>query len=289
MTMRVGFVGLGAMGAPMASRMARAGFEVLAYNRTRREVAVDPARVVARLDDAVADADVVCLMVSDAEAVESVLFDQGAAQRMRRGAVLVNFSTIGVSETERFALRMADLGVEWVDAPVSGSVQPAREGKLVVLAGGSEAAVRRVRPLLDAVARSVHHLGPVGSGAAMKLLVNGYLALVVAGASECLAMADKLGLGRERLLAVLSETSTWSPVLGGKREMWERDEFPASFALKHMAKDLNLLRTLAHERTAALPLAAAAHTLYLASCAHGLADADMAAVFRQLAETVGSR
>jgi 3-hydroxyisobutyrate dehydrogenase-like beta-hydroxyacid dehydrogenase len=283
--MRVGWIGLGAMGAPMAARVAQAGFDVRAYNRTPKPVDLGPGKVVSRLADAVDGADVICLMVSDATAVRSVLEDGGVAERLARGTVIVNFSTIGVAETQAFAMSMADHGVEWIDAPV----QPAREGKLVVMAGGSEAAFRRVEPVLRAVAKSVHHLGPVGSGSAMKLLVNAYLATVITGVSECLAVADKIGLGRGRLLEVLSETSTWSPVLAAKRPLWENDEFPASFALKHMAKDLRLVQDLSGAWMATMPLASAAYQQMLAACAHGLAEDDMAAVFRQLAQTVGSR
>lgn len=289
MGLQIGWIGLGAMGAPMAARVAQAGFEVRAYNRTPKPVDLGPGRVVDRLADAFDGADVLCLMVSDAAAVRSVLEEGGAAERLARGAVIVNFSTIGVAETQAFAMSMAGHGVEWIDAPVSGSVQPAREGKLVVMAGGSEAAFRRVEPVLGAVAKAVHHLGPVGSGSAMKLLVNAYLATVITGVSECLAVADKIGLGRGRLLEVLSETSTWSPVLAAKRPLWENDDFPASFALKHMAKDLGLVQDLSGAWMASMPLASAAYQQILAACAHGLAEADMAAVFRQLAETVGSR
>ncbi|GMA52299.1 3-hydroxy acid dehydrogenase [Alicyclobacillus contaminans] len=228
-------------------------------------------------------------MLSDGAAVEHVVFgESGAIHALSQGALIVNMSTVGVDETKQFALRAAEHQVEWMDAPVSGSVGPAEAGTLVVLAGGSESAFHRVKPLLATMAKSVHHLGPVGSGAAMKLLVNGMLAATVAAASECMALAEKSGLGRERFLDVLSETGMWSPILAGKRPLWLDDEYHPSFALKHMTKDLALLSRFAVQYSAALPGMTTALTTYLGAQAQDLGDADMAAVFQHLCALAGA-
>lgn len=285
---RVAWLGLGAMGTPMVQNVIRRGFEVTVYNRSARDADLGPARRAQTPAGAVEGAKSVHLMVSDGPAVRELLFGSfGAVEGLAPGTIVVNHSTIGVDETKQLALELADRQVEFVDAPVLGSVQPAQAGQLVIVAGGSEAALREVTPVLAAIGRKLYHLGPVGSGAAMKLLVNAYLGLVVEAAGECMAAADKSGLGRAAFLDVLAETGMWSLLLAGKRGMWLADEFPASFALKHMTKDLRLAATWYAQQSVPAPATLAAHAAYLEAQAHGLADDDMAAVARSLRQAAG--
>ncbi|MCL6453689.1 MAG: NAD(P)-dependent oxidoreductase [Alicyclobacillus sp.] len=277
--MNIGWIGLGNMGVPMVRNAAKAGFNVRAYNRTERTFDLGPATRAASIRDAVTAADVVGIMVSDAAAVEAVVFDaDGVCAHARPGTLVVNFSTIGVDETRALALRAADAGLEWLDAPVSGSVGPANDAKLVVLAGGSEAAFERVRPWLLTMSKQAFHLGPVGSGAAMKLLVNAYLGAVVATASECMAVAEKAGLGQNRWLEVIRETAMWSPILAGKQALWEARDYPQAFALKHMNKDLALMSRYASTLSAAVPALTAVWQAYLEGVASDWAEHDMSAV-----------
>ncbi|MCF8563484.1 NAD(P)-dependent oxidoreductase [Alicyclobacillus tolerans] len=282
-------MGLGSMGALMAQNVANGGFSVTAYNRTRREVDLGPGSVVDSVAEAVAGADAVFVMVSDGAAVRHVLFgpDQ-AADSLKKGAVVVNMSTIGVEETRQIALELANLGVDFVDAPVSGSVGPAKTGDLVILAGGSEATVNQLRPVFLTMGKTLFHLGPISSGAAMKLVVNSYLGLTLQTASECMALADKSGLGRERFLEVLQKTGMWSPVVGAKKAMWLSDEYPAAFALKHMTKDLSLTSAFATTLSVGTPAILTALATFLAAQAQGLADEDMAAVAQHIARMAGN-
>ncbi|WP_067932382.1 NAD(P)-dependent oxidoreductase [Alicyclobacillus kakegawensis] len=282
---KVAWIGLGAMGLPMARNLVRAGFDVRAFNRTPRDYNLGGGRLCASAREAVDGCDAVILMVADGAAVREVLFGpDGVADHVPMGTLIVNQSTIGVEETQAVAQRLAQAGLEFMDAPVSGSVQPAEQGQLVVLAGGSAEAFARMQPVFAAMARHAFHLGPVGRGAAMKLLVNAYLGVVVEAAGECLTAADKAGLGREAFLKVLAETGMWSPILAMKRPLWTADEYAPAFALKHMRKDLRLAQAFLGDLGHAGAAIQAALSAYDRAADQGLADADMAAVARALAE-----
>lgn len=273
----------------MVKNLADAGFPVVAYNRTERKCQVGSATVTASLEDAVQTASVVFVMVSDGSAVRDVLFGENAATRfMERGTLIVNMSTIGVDETKQLGLELANLQLELMDAPVSGSVGAAVNKGLVVLAGGSESAFRKVEPLFTAMSKAAYHLGPQSSGAAMKLFVNAYLGMIVAAASECMAVADKAGLGREAFLKVLADTGMWAPILAGKQPLWVNDEFDPAFSLKHMTKDLGLMATYGTQLSAAMPNMLTTLSTYLQAQAGGLAEYDMAAVAQHTRQLVGA-
>lgn len=273
----------------MARNAAEQGFPITAYNRSNRETDLGQVTLVGTVEEAVRDADVVCVMVSDGPAVKDVLLGSGnAVEYMREGAKVINMSTIGVTETRDLALALTNLGYEWMDAPVSGSVGPARDGTLVFLVGGLEATYERMRPFFLSMGKEAFHLGPVGSGAGMKLLVNAFLGATVEAVSECMAVADKAGLDAVRYLDVLSTTGMWSPLLAGKSSLWKKDEYPQSFALKHMAKDLSLMSQFGTSVSAATPTLGSVTQVYLAALAGDLAELDMSGVFRETTRMAGS-
>lgn len=278
---KIAWIGLGTMGTPMARNASKNGFQIVAYNRTTREVPLDDVPVTNSIQEAVSDADVICIMVSDGPAVHDILFGSGnAVEYMKQNAVVVNMSTIGVEETRNFALQLNNHGLEWMDAPVSGSRGPAEEGSLVFLVGGLESTYTRLRPFFLTMGKEAFYLGPVSSGAAMKLLVNAYLGATVEAVSECMAIANKAGLDAMRYLDVLKLTSMWSGVLAGKSGMWEKDEYPQAFALKHMTKDLGLMNDFSRSLSAGTPTLSTVTQLYLSGVANDLAEHDMASVFR---------
>ena len=286
---KIAWIGLGNMGVPMVKNLSRQGIAVTAYNRTQKQADAGNARTTVGVDEAVRGADVLFVMVSDGEAVRNVLFGvDGAVPHLEKGTAVVNMSTIGVDESKQLALDLAEHGVEFMDAPVIGSVQPARSAELVVLAGGSEATFKKLEPLLLTMSRSALYLGPVGSGAAMKLLVNAYLGSVVETAAECMALGEKSGLGKGAFLEVLSETGMWSPILGAKQGMWQTGDYQAAFALKHMTKDLGLMTRYATQLSASVPSLFAVFSAYLAALGNDLAELDMAAVYQQAARTAGT-
>jgi 3-hydroxyisobutyrate dehydrogenase-like beta-hydroxyacid dehydrogenase len=284
---KIAWIGLGKMGLPMAKNLVKAGYPVIAYNRTIRQ-SYEGMTVTDSIEDAVSEADVVFLMVSDAAAVRSVLFgDGGALRHMRKGTLLVNMSTIGVDETKQLGLELADHGVELMDAPVSGSVGPAENGTLVVLAGGTQAAYEKVEPLFQAMSKKSFHLGSLGSGAAMKLLVNAFMGATMTAAAECMGIADKTELGRAAFLEVLEQTALWSPILAAKREAWVNEDYKAAFSLKHMTKDLGLMAAFCTQLSTSAPTVSASLNTYLAAQANGLADDDMATVAKHVRKQMG--
>ncbi len=289
MPFTIGWIGLGKMGAPMARNIAAAGYRVQAFNRSPRESDIGACTRVSSPAQAAAGADILILMVSDESAVRNSLFGQdGAASELTPGTLVVNMSTIGVSETKQLALELANRGVEWMDAPVSGTVKPAEDGTLVVMAGGSEAAFNKMQPVFACVSRRALHIGEVGAGSAMKLCINAFLGMMMAAAGECMITAEKIGLGRDTFLEVLEDTTMWSPTLAAKRPQWLNDEYPAAFSLKHMVKDLGLMLQQVAMVSAPAPALFATYASYLTAQAAGFAEDDMAAITAYLNRVGGN-
>ncbi|GLV13848.1 3-hydroxy acid dehydrogenase [Alicyclobacillus hesperidum] len=288
--MKLGWLGLGNMGVPMVQNLARLGHSITAYNRTVKPFAQDmPENVTVALDvhNAVAVQDVVFVMVSDFAAVESVLFDSGAVESMEQGTLVVNMSTIGVEESRRLADRINSFGLRYLEAPVLGSVKPAQDAALVVVAGGQVDDFAQAEPLLAAMARKSFYLGGVGQGAAMKLLVNSFLGVVMETMAETVIYGELSGFARETVFDVLEASSIWSPVLSAKRQLVVTDDYPAQFALKHLLKDMRLLLRQAEVVHGRLPLASTAASVMSEAVASGFGDLDMASLVAFMAAQTG--
>lgn len=243
--MRVAFVGIGKMGLPMAGNVLRAGHGLTAFNRTAERcdpLAGDGATVAATAAEAVRGAEVLVTMLADPAAVEQLLEgEDGLLADAPEGLVWLEMSTIGPTAARRFAGRAAEAGVEMLDAPVSGSVAVAEAATLVSMVGGSEGALGRARPVLEAMTKAHFHLGPSGAGAAMKLAVNVMIAAQTVAISEALVMAEAAGIERAEAYAVIAVGALASPFVDYKREAFlDPDGTPAGFALDLMRKDLRL-------------------------------------------------
>lgn len=238
--MRVAFLGLGRMGAPMAAHVVKAGHDLTVWNRTPKPGAVPGAREAKSVAEAVGDAEVVVTMLYGPDAVREVLAEVVTAAP--RGALVVESSTIGPNAARELAADLHAKGLRFVDAPVVGSVQPATDGTLGVLAGGNPDGYAAAEPLLtlwgDPV--KVRHLGPVGAGSAMKLVVNLTLGIAMSGVGEALRLATDLGLDRDDTLDVVAMGPLGISV-NSKRAMLDSGDFtPTGFSLDLMAKDLEL-------------------------------------------------
>ena len=285
---RVGWIGLGAMGAPMAACVARAGHQIVAFDidsSRAQAFAGDGVEAAATVADAVSGADVLVLMVATPEQVEDVLFGAAAAaDALRPGAVVLVMATVGPDAAADCAARLSERGVDLVDAPVSGGVARAATGDLLVLAAGNAAVLSRVRPLLDALAATVSVVGDdVGAGQKVKL-VNQLLAGVhIAAAAEARAFAGAMGL---------DERACWEAVRHGAAASFMLDDrgarmLDASFddvrsALDIFVKDMGLVADAARDAGAAVPLAAQAHELYLRGHRAGLGRLDDSSVIQVL-------
>lgn len=265
--MRVAFLGLGRMGAAMAAHVARAGHDLTVWNRTPGRAAplLDlGAREARTISEAVAGAEVVVTMLFGPDAVREVLDE--VRQHAAEGTLVVESSTIGPAVAREVAH-----GLRFVDAPVVGSVQPATDGTLGVLAGGSADDFAAARPLLDLWGEDVRHLGPVGAGSAMKLVVNLTLGVAMGGIGEALRLAGDLGLDPKDALDVVAMGPLGKSVTT-KRAMLDSGEFqPVGFSLDLMAKDLDLALHAADNDLALTRAALAAARDAIAS-GHGTDD-----------------
>ena len=280
---KIAFLGLGQMGAPMATRLLEAGHDLTVWNRTAARTAPlerAGASAAASPSAAAAGAEVAITMLTGPDALEAVLFGaDGLVGALGEGSVLIEMSTVGPSAIGSVSERLRS-GVDLVDAPVMGSVAEATDGELRVVVGGEAEAVERVRPILDTFG-TVHHVGPSGAGAAMKLVANSTLGAAIVGLGEALALADALGMERSTVLDVL-ERSNLSPVVRSKRESIETDSYPARFKLSLAAKDLALVTQAAADAGLELRGAASARSWFEKAEAAGEGDEDYSAVIRTI-------
>lgn len=276
------------MGRPMARRILAGGYPLAVWNRTvsrAAELASDGARVVATPRELALGADVVVTMLADADAVEEVLFgDEGIHAGLAPGSIVVDMSTIGPTAARAHAAEASRRGFAFVDAPVSGSVGLAESGQLLAMVGAEDAAFERVQPVLAAMTKAQFHLGPPGSGAAMKLAVNTVIAVTNESIAEALVFAERSGIPRALAYDVLANGAVASPFLLYKRAAFlEPGSEPVAFTTSLMRKDLVLALDLARQVDVPLPATAAAQAVLDSACASGLADDDFARVIEVIA------
>lgn len=281
---KLAFCGLGRMGEPMAGRLLDAGHDLVVWNRTAARADALVGRGARRAEspaEAAGGAEAVFTMLSTPDALEAVVFGDGSGlvEGLAPGTTLVEMSTVGPDVVRAVADRLPD-GVEMLDAPVLGSVPQATDGTLKVFVGGSDGVVERWRPVLQQFGR-VLHLGPLGAGAAMKLVANSCLGALMTTLGEALALADAFGLDQAAVLDVLSE-SPIAPTTKSKRSRVESGEYPANFTLELAAKDLRLVTEAAARRGVDAKVAAAARAHFEAADGAGLGDLDYSAVIAHL-------
>ena len=284
---RLGFVGLGAMGFPMAKRLVGAGFEFVKVfdvleERTRPLVALG-AVSTASPKEAAEGSEALVLMVANADQAKGVLFGEGgAAEALPEGAAVVIMSTIGPQDVRELANALAERGLRTLDAPVSGGVARAEKGDLLIMAGGPEDLFEELRPVLGAMGSSVVHCGPhVGDGQAVKLVNQLLCGVHIAAAAEALAYAEALGLAPRFVFETIRHGAANSFMLEDRGERMLEEAFvPPKSALDIFVKDMGLVRNAAEERGFETPLSSAALELYLAGKEAGLGTEDDSGVIR---------
>jgi 3-hydroxyisobutyrate dehydrogenase len=281
-----GFIGLGIMGAPMASNLLHAGHTLIVYNRTADKVVplIHAGATAAETPAAVAAAaDTIILMLTGPAAIDAVLHGpEGLLIKPLAGKCIVNMSTVPPAYTARLAEMLAAHGARLVDAPVSGSKKPAEDGTLVILAGGDEADIAAAEPLLLAMGKQVVRCGGTGSGSAMKMAVNLLLATMMAGLAEAVTLGERCGLDTAVLLDTVQAGPLGCGLFALKRGMLLARDFPPQFPYRHMAKDLGFILETARNAGAAVPLGQSVAGLYRPDADPALADQDFAAVKRLL-------
>ena len=286
----VAVLGTGRMGSAMAERLASQGVPVVVYNRTSEPAAALAQRIGAVVATspakAAALADVVISMVADDTAVRALYLDpDGVVAGIRAGAIAVDMSTVLPDTIRAVAPGILARGAGILDAPVSGSVSTALAGQLTIMVGGDPADLDRARPALERLAVRIFHLGPLGSGAVMKLAVNTVVYGLNGAVAEALVLAERNGIERARAYDVLAASAVGAPFLGYKRAAFvEPDATPVAFALELADKDLRLISRLAATSGSAMPQTAT--NLELIQAAEGSAGegADFSMVASHLRE-----
>jgi 3-hydroxyisobutyrate dehydrogenase-like beta-hydroxyacid dehydrogenase len=285
--MRIAFLGLGIMGRPMASNLVKAGHEVTVWNRTPGED-VEGAKTSSSPADAARDAEVIWLCVADTKAVENVLFGpQGVDESLAAGQIIVDSSTISPTATRRFAERVSAKGVQYVDAPVTGSKVGAENGTLIFIVGGEEATIERLKPLFAASGKKVFRMGETGKGEAAKLAMNLQIALIFEGFAEALTLATKLGVDAETLLPLIEASMVRSGVVDYKAPFILKRDFSANFPLRLMRKDIRLALEAAKEARVKLPGLETVEEIYEMATEDGNENLDYAATITLLEKWAG--
>ncbi|HEY1465705.1 MAG TPA: NAD(P)-dependent oxidoreductase [Acidimicrobiales bacterium] len=282
---RVAVIGLGIMGSAMARNVVAAGFPTTVWNRSAS--AATPlvelgATSAEQAEDAVREADVVITMLPDAAAVTSVMIDGHVLEALAPGALWAQMGTIGVQATIDLAaaVQSARPDVLFVDAPVSGSKGPAEQAQLLVLASGPDEAPEVVDPVFAALGRKTQWVGPAGAGSRLKLVVNGWLAFLVEGAAETLALADRVGIGHDELTAALEGGPLASGLGMAKLAKMVSGHYDPEFPLAWALKDVDLCNAEAGEPP--LPVLSAISQQWHVAVDQGLGRQDISAARRAL-------
>lgn len=280
----VGFIGLGLMGGPMAHNLQKAGFPLVVWNRSAekaKDLVAAGAKLGANPRDVAAQSDVLITIVSDPPALEEVLWGaNGAMTALRKGRLYIDSSTISPELARRVAAACAERSIDFLDAPVTGGTWGAEKGELVFMIGGKQETLDRAKPVLDAMGKRFFLLGPNGAGQTVKLAMNLILALQVDVLAEALALVRAAGVEGERLVEVMQSSMARAAVLDVKAPLILKGEYPPSFPLRLMHKDMRLALELARQQNLTLPAAAASYSTYSAVKDSSKDDPDYAAVAR---------
>lgn len=292
MPSQIGFLGLGKMGAGMAARLVETGHKVTVWNRTtaKCEALRELGAVVATVPaEASREADVVISMLRDDRSADEVFNGpEGLLSVPADGKLFIEMSTLRPEAAKALEKSCNAHGAHFIDAPVSGTVGPARSGRLMALVGGSEKNLERARPVLNDMTRRIVHAGPVGSGSMMKLVLNLPLAVYWQSLAEAIAMGHSGGLDIETMLNVINDSGGALSALSHKVSMIADNSADVAFDVGTMIKDAKSILAQGEEYGVPMPTMTAALASYNAAYSAGLGDADAVAIVRFLVNTVDS-
>ncbi len=280
---RLGFIGIGNMGSRIAKRLLEHGYQLMAYNRSR-EAAEALIKYGATVADSIAElaskADVILSSLTNDDVVKSVYADpQGVFAYLRRGSAIIEMSTVLPATSRELYDLSREAGVKCLDSPVSGSTPSAEEGTLTLFCGGDEELFQGAQPIFSSIARQYFYLGGSGSGTAMKLVANTLLGVGMQAIAESIALGQKEGLDRHRLLEVLSHTAVIAPAHLSKLSRADRGDYSAQFAIRLMNKDFGLVLETAAASRVPMPATAAAFQMNVAELSEGNEE-DFSAVIK---------
>lgn len=292
--LKIGFIGLGAMGRPMATNLLAAGYEVFAFDLVKE--AVD--EVVAKGGKACADAaavasqaDAIICSLPNAKIVESVMTgEDGVFANCKKGNIIIDMSSVAPNSTKAMAKKAAESGISYIDAPVSGGTAGAKAGTLTIMVGADQETFEKVKPVFEVLGKNIYHIGEVGGGDAVKLVNNLLLGCNMAALAEALALGVKCGLSVETMRDVISVSSGKSYVLDAKLEKFiMADAFDGGFAVDLQYKDLGLALEASRDEQVPLPMTATAVQVYEAARAKGQGRQDMSSVVKLYEDLTGAK
>ena len=282
---KLGFIGVGYMGRPIAQRLLKSGFKVTAYdrNRSKAEALIPYGGTVAEsVAELSSSCDVVLSCLASDEAVLQVYGGaDGAFANALRGALVIDLSTVNPETSQQLSKLGSERGVNVLDVTISGSTPVAEQGALTLFGGGDQECFSAAESIFRVIARQYFYLGPSGSGATMKLVVNTLLGIGMQAIAEAVALGEKSGLDRNRLLGVLSETAVVAPAHVGKLEKAIKNDYSPQFPLRLMNKDFGLILNLAAAVGAEMPATRAAFEVNAAQSAQGQ-EQDFSAVILEM-------
>jgi 3-hydroxyisobutyrate dehydrogenase len=281
-TLKLGWVGLGNMGNPMVMNLLKAGFEVSVFNRTKDKEAPlleAGAKAATSLQELMESCDVVLTMLSNDAAVKEVYESPaGLLSKNYPGKTIINMSTVSPETSRYLASSCRTHQVHFIDAPVSGSVKPAQDGTLVILVGASTTDYELAKPIFDALGKTAIHVGDAGVASSAKLAINYLLGLHLQGLAETVLFAEKNGVSKEDMLAIINAGACGNGITNIKAPSILNDSYPAAFALKHLVKDLRLAKEAGLDSPLIHPL----YDSFAAAQEEGLGDQDVMAILSSL-------
>ncbi len=289
MGQRIGFIGLGLMGAPMARRLLRADYSLTVWNRTAtrtESIAREGAKIANSPAHLAGMVDIVITVVTGPNALKEILIgEDGVISAAKPGTILVDMSTVGIKTTRDIREKATAAGLFMLDAPVTGSVPGAENGTLTLMIGGDRSTFDKVYPILQ-VFGNPQYVGPAGMGALVKLSQNLIAAAIAQALAEGVRLAEIHGLKIEIVQRILEFTGVNSKFLQLKLDKMARDDYSAQFSLSNMAKDLALVKEAAGSGGVSLPLANQLSDIYNNAVKNGWGEADYAALLEALRQTI---
>lgn len=292
--MKIGFVGLGAMGKPMAANLLSAGYEVHVFDVMEpavKEMAEKGAHACADAGEVAAHADAIICSLPNAKIVESVMTGEGGVfENCRKGSIIIDMSSVAPNSTKMMAQKASKLGVHYIDAPVSGGVSGAAAGTLTIMVGADDETFQKVKPVFDVLGKNIYHIGEVGGGDAIKMVNNLLLGCNMAALAEALTLGVKCGLSVETMKEVISVSSGRSYALEAKLEKFiMADSYNGGFAVDLQYKDLGLALEASRDERVPVPMTAAAVQIYEAARAMGQGREDMSSIVKVWEKMTGAK
>ncbi|WP_054939278.1 NAD(P)-dependent oxidoreductase [Paenibacillus ihuae] len=290
---QIGFIGLGTMGAPMASNLLKSGFQVTVYNRTAakcKPLEEEGAQAAATPQAAAQGKDVIITMISNDDSIREVFYSEdGILAALKPGAVVIDSSTISPGLVKEIAAAVEERGGSFLDAPVTGSKPAAIEGTLVFMVGGKAEVIEAHRDIFDTMGRLLLHMGDNGSGAVAKLAHNSMVGIHNVALAEGFSIAVKNGVPADKFLELVQNGSAGSKQAELKGRKIIEDDFSNQFSLALMLKDLKLASALSDSTGVPTPMLGVAKSMFQAGFNHGYGDEDLSAVIKSYEEWIGRK